>query len=96
MKKLLTGLSIILFLIILAYVLAFAVHNSDSLALDFLVGQPVEWPIAVWLGVTFFVGALIGLASGLVLRTKQKLHIHRLTKELAKQSKQNARVESIK
>lgn len=92
MKKILTGLSVIIFIIVLAYVLAFAVNNSEPLALNFLIGEPVEWPAALWLGVALILGVIVGMSSGMVIHTKQKLHIRRLKKEL---QKNNSRVSSI-
>lgn len=85
MKKLITLISVVIFIIVLAYVLAFAVNNNQALALDFLFGQPVSLPSSVWLGLTLLVGVLVGLGSGLVIQAKQKLRIRTLTKQLHKQ-----------
>lgn len=95
MKKLTTGLSVVIFLFVLAYALAFAVNNSAPLALNFLIGEPIEWPAALWLGIALVIGVVVGVASGLLIHTKQKLQIRRLTKELHKQEKYNTRVNSL-
>ena len=89
MKKITTGLSILFFLFILAYVLAFAVNNSQPLALDFLVGVPVTLPVALWLGAALLAGASVGLGAGIVVQTKQKLRIRRLQKELQNSARVN-------
>lgn len=89
MKKITTGLSILFFLFVLAYVLAFAVNNSQPLALDFLVGAQVSLPVALWLGAALLAGAAIGLSAGIIVHTKQKLRIRRLQKELQNISRVN-------
>ena len=82
MKKLKTGLSVLLFLMVLAYALTFSVHNNQLVTLDFLIGNPVAWPLALWIGLAVFAGAVLGLLSGMVLLARQKLQIRRLHKEL--------------
>lgn len=82
MKKLITLFLVAIFVVVLAYVLAFAVNNNQSLALDFLFGQPISLPSSVWLGLTLLVGVLVGWGSGLIVQTKQKLRIRTLTKQL--------------
>lgn len=82
MKKLKTGLSIVIFLLVLAYALAFSAHNSQALALNFLVGLPVSWPAALWLGMALLVGAVLGFISSFTLLARQKLQLRRLNKEL--------------
>lgn len=93
MKKLITILSVIIFIAVLAYALAFAVNNNQVLALDFLIGQPVSWPASLWLGVALFVGVVVGWASSMVIQTKQKLRIRALTKQLHKAT---TRVNTVK
>lgn len=83
MKTLKAGLSVVLFVAVLAYTLAFAAQNNLQLELDFLLGSPVAMPVSLWLGATLFFGALVGLLSGVVINARQKLQLHRLRKELA-------------
>ncbi|MFY9180230.1 MAG: lipopolysaccharide assembly protein LapA domain-containing protein [Venatoribacter sp.] len=82
MKKFKTLLSLVVFIAVLAYALAFAARNSQTLSLDFIVGESVAWPTSLWLGGALLVGALLGFFSGMFIYTKQKLEIRRLRKEL--------------
>lgn len=82
MKTAKTILSVVFFLLVLAYALAFAVHNNQSITLDFLIGSPISWPAPLWLGLVLLCGTLLGILSGAFIYTRQKLHIRRLHKEL--------------
>lgn len=82
MRKLKSILSILVLLLVLAYALSFAAHNSQIVTLDFLIGAPVSWPAALWLGVVLMVGTALGLFSGIIVYIRQKLRIRRLSKEL--------------
>lgn len=82
MRKLRTLISVVLFLIVLAYALAFSAHNSQPIVLDFMIGTPVSWPASLWLGVVLMTGTVLGLFSSAFIVTRQKLRIRRLSKEL--------------
>lgn len=82
MRKLKTLLSVLIILVVLAYALAFSSHNSQPIALDFLIGDPVNGPAALWLGLVLMTGALLGFFSGALIQARQKLRIRRLSKEL--------------
>lgn len=82
MKLLKTILSVTLLLLVLAYALAFAAYNNQSITLDFLIGSPISWPAPMWLGLVLLSGTLLGILSGVFIYTRQRLHIRRLSKEL--------------
>lgn len=92
MKKFFAFISILLFAAILAYSLVFAFNNNQPLELNFLIGQPMILPVAVWLGAALLLGVIAGMAAGVVIHTKHKLQIRALTKQL---QKQNSRVDTI-
>ena len=82
MKQFKLMLSVAVFLLILAYTLAFSAHNSGSVGVDFLLGFQVAMPLALWLGLFFTAGALFAwLITGLA-NTAQKIKLKKLKKEL--------------
>lgn len=83
MKKLKTGLSVVFFIILMVYLIAFAAKNNQPLALDLFLFEPVELPVSIWVGGLLVLGAILGFASNMVLYTKQKLTIRRLKKALS-------------
>ncbi|MCD8523215.1 MAG: lipopolysaccharide assembly protein LapA domain-containing protein [Saccharospirillaceae bacterium] len=83
MKTLKVGLSVVLFIVVLAYTLAFAAQNSLLVELNFLLGSPVTLPLSLWLGVVLLLGAIVGVFSGVVINARQKLQLRQLRKELA-------------
>lgn len=83
MKKLKTGLSILFFIILIIYTVAFASKNNQPLALELFFVDPVELPVSLWMGVVLFLGAILGFSSNMIMYAKQKLTIRRLKKELS-------------
>lgn len=82
MKKLRTGLSILFFIVLIVYTMAFAAKNNQPLVLDLLFLDTVELPVSLWVGAILVIGAILGFTSNMLLYTKQKLTIRRLRKEL--------------
>lgn len=82
MKQIRLVLSIAVFLVVLAYTLAFAAHNSESVRINFLAGLQVEMPLAVWLGVFFTTGALLVWLIAGVTNASQKMKQRKLQKDL--------------
>lgn len=82
MKKLRTGLSILFFIVLIVYTMAFAAKNNQPLVLDLLFLDTVELPVSLWVGAILVIGAILGFISNMLLYTKQKLTIRRLRKEL--------------
>ena len=82
MKTLKVGLSVVLFIAVLAYTLAFAAQNSLLVELNFLIGSPIAMPISLWMGAVLLLGAVAGLLSGIVINARQKLQLRQLRKEL--------------
>ncbi|UXD87965.1 LapA family protein [Thalassolituus hydrocarboniclasticus] len=83
MKTLKVGLSVVLFVVVLAYALAFAAQNSLLVELNFLFGNPVALPVSLWLGAVLLLGVVAGLISGIMINARQKLQMRQLRKELA-------------
>ncbi len=83
MKKLKTGLSILFFIVLIVYTVAFASKNNQPLALELFFIDPVELPVSLWLGAVLVIGAILGFSSNMIMYAKQKLTIRRLKKELS-------------
>ena len=83
MKKLKLIVSLLFFVAVLGYALAFAASNGAPLALDFLIGAPVSLPVALWLGLLLLAGTVLGLLAGVVSSARHKLRIRHLNKEIA-------------
>jgi len=82
MKQIKLVLSVVFFVAVLAYTLAFAAHNSESVNVNFLAGIQISMPLALWAGIFVSAGALIvWLITGLG-STAQKLKLRQLQKEL--------------
>lgn len=82
MKQIKLILSVVFFVLVLAYTLTFAAHNSDSVSVNFLLGLEVSMPLALWVGIFIAVGALLTwLITGLA-HTAQNIKLKRLQKEL--------------
>ena len=83
LKKLRILVSLLSFLLIFVYCLAFAARNSNDVAVFFLIGEPLSLPLALWFGVVLGVGCLSGiLVASYSIIAKQR-HIKRLEKKLA-------------
>jgi|GEM_PF-1334597 len=83
MKKLKVGLSVLLFILVLAYAFSFSAHNSSQIELDFLIGTTLSLPVSIWLGLALIIGAAVGLLSSLLAAARYRLQIRQLRKELA-------------
>jgi len=82
LKKLRILVSLISFLLIFVYCLAFAARNSDDVAVFFLVGTPVELPLALWFGLVLGMGCLLGILVASYSIVSKKRQIKRLEKKL--------------
>lgn len=82
MKRLKLVVSILFFLLVLSYALAFAAHNSTNLTVDFLAGLKVSLPAALWIGLFVTLGGVIAWFFTGVASVRQRLRISRLEKEL--------------
>lgn len=69
-------------LVIFLFLFAFAVQNTDSVSLHFLLGQVWQAPLVIVLLVFFAGGALVGALSQLGLIFGQRREIARLKSEL--------------
>ncbi|MDK2776138.1 MAG: LapA family protein [Pseudomonadota bacterium] len=83
MKKLKAGLSVLLFILVLAYALAFAANNSLPVELDFLIGSPLTLPVSVWLALALFSGVVVGIFSNMAASARHRLALRQLKKELS-------------
>ncbi|WP_221801206.1 LapA family protein [Oceanobacter mangrovi] len=82
-KKIRLALSLISFLLIFVYCLAFASRNSADVAVNFLVGEPLVLPLALWFGFILALGCALGILVGAVTILARKRQIRRLEKQLA-------------
>jgi uncharacterized integral membrane protein len=71
-------------LVIFLFLFAFAVQNTESVSLRFLLGQVWQAPLVIVLLVFFAGGALVGALSQLALIFGQRREIARLKNELNK------------
>ena len=83
MKKIKTVLSVVFFVVLIIYTVAFAAKNNQVLALELFFVDPIELPVSIWMGLMLIVGAILGFASNMLLFTKQKMTIRRLKTELS-------------
>jgi len=87
MKALKLAISVLLLLVVLAYTLAFAAHNSADVTVNFLAGATLTLPLAIWIGLFISVGALTAWLVGGLTSTVRQLKLRKLQKEL-KQARQ--------
>lgn len=92
MKQIKLVLSIAVFLAVLAYTLAFAAHNSETISINFLAGLQVAMPMALWLGLFFSAGALLAWLITGVTNASQKMKLRKLHKELEETKRRLDRV----
>ncbi|MCY0965816.1 LapA family protein [Parathalassolituus penaei] len=83
LRKIRIFVSLVSFVLLLVYCLAFAARNSTVVPVDFLVGQPSELPLAMWLGVAVMLGCLLGVIAGVASGFRKNREIRRLQKQLA-------------
>lgn len=80
MKKLKLIFTLVFFIALLVYTLAFAARNGESLSVDFLFLEPIALPASLWLGLMLVLGAVLGLGSGAWLQFRHLLQIRKLKK----------------
>jgi lipopolysaccharide assembly protein A len=71
-------------LLIFAFLLVFAVQNTDTVVLHFVLGQQWQAPLVIVLLAFFAMGALLGALSLLGVIFRQRREISRLKHDLAK------------
>lgn len=82
MKQIKLVLSVLFFVLVLAYTLAFAAHNSESINVNFLAGLEISMPLALWVGVFVTAGALLAWLITGWGSAAQKIKLRQLHKEL--------------
>ncbi|MFK4753870.1 lipopolysaccharide assembly protein LapA domain-containing protein [Oceanobacter antarcticus] len=92
LQKIRIGISLISFLLIFLYCLTFATRNSEPLDVFFLVGDPVNLPVALWFGLILTLGCIIGLLAGVMSVLSKKRHIRRLQKALDEAQERSGRL----
>ncbi|MCY1258669.1 Lipopolysaccharide assembly protein A [compost metagenome] len=83
------------FLVILAAVVlsisvvVFVLENLQPARLAFLGWQSDEWPLVVFVSLSFILGGLIGLLLGLPFRARARFHMAGLRSEVSRFRKEN-------
>jgi uncharacterized integral membrane protein len=72
-------------LVIFAFLVVFAVQNTDPVSLNFLLGQTWQAPLVIVLLAFFVGGAILGVLSLLGVIYRQRREISRLKREAGKQ-----------
>lgn len=78
MKRLLL---LILFLLLVALGISFAVHNSESVTLHYYFGS-ISGPLALIVVIALAVGAVLGVGTSLLLVFSQRHKVSRLQRKL--------------
>lgn len=78
MKRLLL---LILFLLLLALGISFAVHNADPITLNYYFGS-VTGPLSMVVVISLAVGAVLGVGTSLLLVFSQRRKVARLQRKL--------------
>ena len=60
-KKLIHGLITVLAVLVLVAGVLFAFRNQTPVSLDFLITQTPEWPVVIWLVLSFLIGVVLGV-----------------------------------
>ncbi len=79
-----TALTWAIRLVIFAFLLVFAVQNTDPVSLNFMLGQTWQAPLVIVLLAFFGGGAVLGVLSLLGVIYRQRREISRLKRELGK------------
>lgn len=82
LRKIRILVSLVSFVLLFVYCLAFAARNSASVSVDFLFGSTLELPVAVLIGLAVMCGALLGVIAGVASVFSKKREIRRLEKQL--------------
>jgi uncharacterized integral membrane protein len=82
MRQLKVGISIVLFVLVLVYAIAFSANNSEAVAVDLLTGAVIEAPLSLWLGAMLLLGAIAGYLLSSLGKAKQVFELRRLRREV--------------
>lgn len=82
MRQLKVGISVVLFVLVLVYAVAFSANNSEAVAVDFLTGAVIEAPLSLWLGTMLLLGAVAGYVLSALGKTRQSFELRRLRREV--------------
>lgn len=86
--------SLFFILVIVIFGMTFATLNSDSVTINYYLGQ-CSLPVSLLLVLVFAAGCLIGMIAGLWLLVKSKIHGHRLQSRLTLAEKEIANLRAI-
>ena len=86
--------SLFFILIIVIFGMTFATLNSESVTINYYLGQ-YSLPLSLLLVLVFAGGCLLGMIAGLWLLVKAKIQCHRLTGRLALAEKEIANLRAI-
>lgn len=86
--------SLFFVLVIVIFGVTFATLNSDSVTINYYLGQ-CSFPLSLLLVLVFAGGCLIGMIAGLWLLVKSKIQCHRLQHRLTLAEKEIANLRAI-
>jgi len=86
MKLLKNLLVLLIVLAVFGYGILFSLYNEQSILLDFIFIDSVQFPLSLWSGILVAFGVVLGLLVASVSKMLQGLENKRLKKEL-KQAK---------
>ena len=82
MKQLKVLISLVLFVLVLAYAVAFSANNSALVTVDLLTGTQLQGPLSLWLGAMLFAGGIAGYMLSSLGKARRLLELRRLRREL--------------
>ncbi|ASP40386.1 hypothetical protein CHH28_17635 [Bacterioplanes sanyensis] len=82
MKQLKLGISMLLFVLVLVYAIAFSANNSTAVNVDLLTGAVIQGPLSLWLGAMLLLGAVAGYLLSWLSKARQSLELRRLRREV--------------
>lgn len=86
--------SLFFVLVIVIFGMTFATLNSDSVTINYYVGQ-YSLPLSLLLVLVFAGGCLVGMVAGLWLLVKARIEAHRLSHRLSLAEKEVANLRAI-
>lgn len=86
--------SLFFILVIVIFGMTFATLNSDSVTINYYVGQ-YSLPLSLLLVLVFAAGCLVGMTAGLWLLVKSKIQCHRMQHRLTLAEKEIANLRAI-
>jgi len=86
LKRFLAFLAAIL---LCAVVIVFVLENLQKVQLAFLGWQTPEWPLVVFITLSFVLGGVIGLLLSIPFRARTHLHLSGLRSEVSRFRKEN-------